>query len=94
MADAMLYRLGADGARTDDPPFAVKGATVTWSHPDFVDGSDVAVRVAPLRGGGTISLTLRAERVPDLLALMFCQLDDHEHDGFTCVPSWIRLGED
>lgn len=97
-AESMLYRLDAEGRYVGDP-FHVRGARLTLVPEVRDNGESANVRVAPLPDGGSISITLGSEHVPDLLAVMFCQLDPshdlgHEHDGRTCVPVWIPLAVD
>lgn len=103
MADAMLYRLDDDGERGE--PLPVQAVALSLGRLDAgvlvptVDGwADLRLDVdtGPIlsTGSRSIEFDLDPATVPDLLALFFCQLDDHEHDGRTCVPSWIRLGED
>lgn len=89
--EGMLYRLDGDGHQVD--AFAVRDGRLSIGPPaPWLDYETESV--LDVMRGGEMTMTLDPATVPDLLAFFFCQLDDHEHDGRTCVPSWIRLGED
>lgn len=89
-AEGMLYRLDGEG-RAD--AFTIRGARLSIDPPArWLDYETEPV--LDVMRGGELTMTLDPAAVPDLLALFFCHLDDHEHDGRTCVPSWIRIGED
>lgn len=55
------------------------------------DGDDFVV-IDPAAATVTGTITVTAEQCATLLAVFFCQLE-HHHDGDTCIPAWITLGD-